>query len=86
MNTTYITISGISFVLGSIASIWPRSSLDKFKQILQTRGENPNQRIGFSKMKKIDPDLFKKHTIGLLIWIPFGICFAVFALAAVFNK
>lgn len=86
MNTTYITISGISFVMGFVASIWPRSCLDQFKEILKSRGENPNQRLGFSRMKEIDPDLFKKYVTGILLWIQFGMCFAVFALAAVFNK
>ena len=86
MNEKYIMISAISFVVGLAVSIWPRQCIDNFKKILARKGEDPNQRVTFKKMKELDPKLYKQYLTGLILWIPFCLSFFGFALAAVMEK
>ena len=86
MNEKYITISAISFVLAFITSIWPRQCSDKFKKILERKGDDPNRQIKFKEMKELDPKLYKQLVTGVIIWIPFGASFFVFGVLAVLNR
>ncbi|MCF7817212.1 MAG: hypothetical protein K9M54_04960 [Kiritimatiellales bacterium] len=84
MNQSYIALSGISFIIGFVMSIWPRVCIDRYKKILQQRGKNPNQRITIAMMKELDSKLYRKYLTGLFLWTPFGISFTGFMLAAIF--
>ena len=86
MNEKYIMISAISFLIGLVVSIWPRQCTDKFKRILEQKGDDPNRQIKFREMKELDPKLYKQLVAGVIIWIPFGASFFVFGVLAVLNR
>ena len=79
-------VSAISFLIGLVLSIWPRQCTDKFKKILERKGEDPNQHVTFKMMKELDPKLYKQYLTGLISWIPFGASFFVFGVLAALNK
>jgi len=86
MNEKYITIAGVSFLATFIMSIWPRQCSDKFKRILEQRGEDPNRELKFTEMKELDPKLYKQLLTGVVLWIPCCLSFVVFTLLTVFKK
>jgi len=86
MNEQYITIAGISFLAMLTMSIWPRQCIDKAKKILERKGENPNQKVTFKRMKELDSKLYKQYLTGLFIWIPCCLLFVGFTLLAVFKN
>jgi len=79
-------ISAISFLIGLVVSIWPRQCTDKFKKILEQKGEDPNRQLKFREMKELDSKLYKQLLTGVIIWIPFGTSFFVCGVLAVLNK
>ena len=86
MNEKYMTIAGISFVATFAMSIWPRQCSDKFKKILEQKGEDPNQQLKFKEMEKLDPSLYKQLLTGVILWIPCCLSFVTFTLLTVLKK
>ena len=86
MNDKYITIAGISFLATFAMSIWPRQCSDKFKRILERKGEDPNRGLKFKEMKELDPKLYNQILTGFILWIPCCLSFVIFTLLAAFKK
>ena len=86
MNSGYMVVAGIGFLSMFAMSFWPRHCLDKFRHIVQEQGGDPDLRIPFSKMKQLDPQLFRQYMLGVLLWIPCAGTFVAGMLAIVLLR
>ena len=77
-------LAGFFFVVAFATSIYPRSCIDRFKQLEQKASGNPNQRITFKMMRQLDEKLFIKFAVWASVSLFFLGGFVFFVLLAVF--